>query len=100
MFITGVLLVPLFLFFTFVLFTFAWGKAGKTEKGRRVLNQSLANAAPILPIGWLIIESYHGFIHKLSYSEYRDSMWVLVMISFIYIGISILSKKRKDPAGV
>ncbi|WP_027955959.1 hypothetical protein [Halobacillus kuroshimensis] len=94
MFITGVILIPIFVYFLVILFTFAWGKTGRTEQGKKVLNKSMATAAPILPIGWLLLESYHSIIQSLTLSIYRDTMWVLIMLTFIVVGASILRRKK------
>ncbi|MCA1020572.1 hypothetical protein [Halobacillus litoralis] len=94
MFITGVVLIPIFVCFLVILFTFAWGKAGRTEQGKKVLNKSMATAAPILPIGWLLLESYHSIIQSLTLSTYRDTMWVLIMLTFIVVGASLLRRKK------
>src|SRR5699024_3514434 len=62
-------------------FKFTWGKEGKDERGQKILNKAYISSAPIMPIGWLLLEIAHDF-SGISYEFYRDSMWVLVLLTF------------------
>ncbi|MYL48237.1 hypothetical protein GLV98_02020 [Halobacillus litoralis] len=94
MMIIGIILTPIFLAALVYLLRFSWGQKGKTEEGKAVLNASYAKAAPIFPIGWLTIELYHEWIQSLSFSAYRDAMWILVLITFIFIGASLFRYRK------
>lgn len=93
MLIVGVLLIPLFLISLYIIFKFTWGKEGKGERGEEILNKSNRVTVPILPIGWLLLEIAHS-IFDISYSLYRDSLWVLVLINFIVHGLAIYFYKN------
>ncbi|WLR46534.1 hypothetical protein LC065_13250 [Halobacillus litoralis] len=90
----GLFLTPIFLVTLVYLLRFTWGRKGKTEEGKAVLNASYAKAAPIFPIGWLALELYHDWIQSLSYSTYRDAMWILVLITFIFIGARLFRYRK------
>ncbi|WP_406944228.1 hypothetical protein ACJA3J_12735 [Halobacillus sp. SY10] len=94
MIIVGIILTPVFLVALVYLLRFSWGKKGKTEVGKAVLNASYAKAAPIFPIGWLVLELYHDWIQPLSYSAYRDAIWILVLITFIFISASLFRYRK------
>lgn len=94
MMFVGLLLTPIFLIALVYLLRFTWGKKGKTEEGKAALNASYAKAAPIFPIGWLVIELYHDWIQPLTFSAYRDAMWILVLITFILISASLFRYRK------
>ncbi|MGP4060249.1 hypothetical protein [Halobacillus sp. H74] len=94
MMVLGIVLIPFFLFAVFIFFQFSFGKAGKTKEGKKILNASYGKAAPIYPIGWLLVEMYHRFIDPLSFSVYRDAMWVLILVTFIIIGFSLFRSRK------
>ncbi|APH06198.1 hypothetical protein [Bacillus weihaiensis] len=88
-------LVILFIIGLFISLKFTFGKEGKDERGQQILNISYMFSFPIFPIGWLLIETYHKYINTLTFDSYRDSIWILVLITFIVQGLVILFFKRK-----
>ncbi|MFS0783124.1 hypothetical protein [Bacillus sp. 1P06AnD] len=94
MMILGVGLIPIFLVSLYILFKFSWGEEGKDERGQKILNKSFMVAAPILPIGWLLIEMTLKF-YDVSYNFYRDAMWILILFTFITQGTTIYVFKQK-----
>ncbi|SDO72189.1 hypothetical protein [Halobacillus aidingensis] len=89
MMFVGLFLTPSFLIALFYLLRFTWSQKGKTEEGKAVLNASYAKVAPNFLIGWFAIELYHDWIQPLSFSAYRDLMWILVLITFIFLGANL-----------
>lgn len=51
-------------------------------------------SAPIMPIGWLLIEMNLKF-YDVSYNFYRDTMWILILFTFIAQGTTIYVFKKK-----
>ncbi|WP_186580943.1 hypothetical protein [Aquibacillus kalidii] len=95
MLVLSVILVPIFLICLFVSLKFIWGEEGKDERGKQIITTSYMMSSPIFPIGWLIVESYHNYVDSLSFSVYRDCIWVLVLLTFIVQGSVIFKFKRQ-----
>ncbi len=94
--VTGLILVPIFLICLYISLKFIWGAEGKTERGKQIINVSYVSSAPIFPIGWLLIESYHTYINTLTFDTYRDSIWVLILLTFIAQGLVIFILKNRQ----
>ncbi|KUP09206.1 hypothetical protein Q75_00825 [Bacillus coahuilensis p1.1.43] len=94
MLVIGLLLVPLFLFSLYISLKFTWGEAGKSEEGKALLHRSYVWSAPIFPIGWLLLESYHKYIQVLHFETYRTTIWILVLLTFIIQGAFIFRNKK------
>lgn len=95
MMLIGMILMPFFLVYLFISLKFIWGKEGKDERGQKIINTATLTSSPILPIGWLLLELYMDFIGKVSYQTYRDTIWLLIITTFIVQGLSITINKRK-----
>ncbi|MDX8361765.1 hypothetical protein [Cytobacillus sp. IB215316] len=91
----GFLLTPLFIIFLYISLKFIWGEEGKDERGIHISNISYKRSFPIFLIGWLIIELFHKYIQPLSLEIYRDSLWVVILVTCIIQGSVIVYYKRK-----
>lgn len=92
--ILGLVLLPFFFASLYVLFKFNWGEEGKDERGQQILNKSFMISAPILPLGWFLIEVALEF-YDISYNFYRDTMWILILFTFIVQSTTIYFYKKK-----
>ncbi|UOQ48750.1 hypothetical protein MUN88_00890 [Gracilibacillus caseinilyticus] len=95
MLLIGIILVPLFIICLFISLKFIWGEEGKDERGKQITNISYMYSASIFPIGWLLIEAYHGYMNELAFETYRDTIWILVLLTFIVQGLVILNLKKR-----
>lgn len=89
----GLILLPLFFISLYFIFKVTFGEEGKDERGQKILSKSYMLSAPILPIGWLILEVTHTF-SSISYDIYRDTIWTLILLTFIIQGLAIYIYKR------
>lgn len=88
------ILIPLFLISLYITLKFTWGIEGKSKQGQEILKKSSHAIVPTFPIGWLLLEIAHS-IFDISYSFYRDSLWILVGLYFIVQGAVIYFYKIK-----
>ena len=94
MMIIGFVLLPFFFASLYLLFKLTWGEEGKDERGQKIVNKSFMIAAPIMPLGWLLIEMTLKF-YDISYDFYRDTMWILILLTFIAQGTTIYIYKKR-----
>ncbi|MFD1021057.1 hypothetical protein [Thalassobacillus hwangdonensis] len=94
MIFAGIILMPVFLVSLYIIFKVSWGEEGKDERGQAILNKSYMFSAPILPIGWLLLETAHSF-SEVSYDFYRDTMWVLILLTFIVQGATLYTIRKR-----
>lgn len=90
----GIILIPLFLVALYIIFKFTWGGEGKDERGTYIISKSYMISAPILPIGWLILELIYDF-SGISYESYRFWIWILVLSTFIVQAVVLVIYKRR-----
>src|SRR5690625_5638222 len=69
------ILVYILLFFASVFFSlkFQFGKEGKDERGKEILNISYGFAFPLVILGWFIISLINEYMVSLSRSEEHTS---------------------------
>ncbi|MDV2686468.1 hypothetical protein RYX56_19035 [Alkalihalophilus lindianensis] len=91
----GAVLVPIFLYYLYTHIKFSKSEEAKDERGQLILLQSYKHSIAILPIGWLLLEVVHRFVTTVSYDTYRDSIWLLILITFIVQGFSV-NRYRKQ----
>ena len=89
------LVYPIFLILLITTLRFLFGREGKDERGKEIAISSYMVAAPIFPIGWLLIEWYHRWLHVLSFDVYRDVISLLIGLTFIVQGVTITVLKRR-----
>ncbi len=94
MLILGIVLLPFFILSLYIFLKFSWGEEGKDERGQKILNRSLMLSGPIIPIGWLLMEMYLEF-YDVSFTLYRDTIWILILLSFIMQGTTIFIYKKR-----
>ena len=87
--------VLLFFYAVFIQFKFEWGEEGKDERGKNIANKSYSIVFPLIPLGWLLIELYDGYISALDYATYKSAIWFLLTgLSILHaINITIFKKK-------
>lgn len=90
-----IILAPLFLYYFFKTLKFTYSLEGRDERGQQIQNISFRYSIPILPIGWLIVDSYHKYISELSLEFFRDTVWILIILMFIVQGAIISSLRKK-----
>ncbi|WDH76207.1 hypothetical protein PTI97_01390 [Exiguobacterium marinum] len=91
----NILVFPIFLIMLIITLRFLFGKEGKDERGKEIATASYMVAAPIFPIGWLLIEWYHRWLHVLSFDVYRDVISLLIGLTFIVQGVTITVLKHR-----
>ncbi|MDV2581697.1 hypothetical protein [Alkalibacillus haloalkaliphilus] len=92
------ILVPFFLVALYIQLKFHFGSESKNDRNNKILLKSYRYAAPIFPIGWLLIELYDRFVHSLSFDFYKDYLWVLLLLIFIVQGFFIVILKKRNNA--
>ncbi|MFC0522890.1 hypothetical protein ACFFGV_04705 [Pontibacillus salicampi] len=90
-----ILLVPLFIVYLIVSLKFQFGEEGKDERGMQILNRSYMYSSPIFPIGWLLVEVVHSYLHPLTIEEYRDVFFFIILLTFIIQGLVISIYKKR-----
>ena len=91
----NVFIFPVFLIMLLITLRFLFGNEGKDERGKEIATTSYMMAAPIFPIGWLLIEWYHRWFQVLSFDLYRDVISLLIGVTFIVQGLTITVLKHR-----
>src|SRR5690625_6837648 len=70
------ILVYILLFFASVFFSlkFQFGKEGKDERGKEILNISYGFAFPLVILGWFIISLINEYMVSLSLESYQTAI--------------------------
>ncbi len=87
--------VLLFFFAVFIQLKFEWGEEGKDERGKNIANKSYSIVFPLIPLGWLLIELYDGYISEIDYEAYKLAIWYLLTGLIILHAINITIFKKK-----
>jgi len=95
MIIINLVVMPIFLLSLFVSLTFIFGEEGKDERGRRIVSSAYTYTFPIFPIGWLLLETYHRSYAPLTFVDYRNTLGLLIPLTFIILGSVIFTLKRR-----
>src|SRR5699024_11713449 len=90
------ILVYILLFFAFVFFSlkFQFGKEGKDERGKEILNISYGFAFPLVILGWFIISLINEYMVSLSLESYQTAIWFLITGTYIVHATILLYLKR------
>lgn len=90
------ILVYILLFFASVFFSlkFQFGKEGKDERGKEILNISYGFAFPLVILGWFIISLINEYMVSLSLESYQTAIWFLITGTYIVHATILLYLKR------
>ncbi|MBU8906182.1 hypothetical protein KH400_06210 [Desertibacillus haloalkaliphilus] len=95
MLLIGALLTPLFLYFLIANIKYSRSEEAKSERGQIILLKSYKHAIGIMPVGWFCLEMFHRYIHTITFDTYRDSIWVLVLLTYIVHGFSLYINRNQ-----
>lgn len=87
--------VIVFFIAVFISLKFEWSEENKDERGQSISNKSYRIIFPLLPIGWLLIEIYDGFINPVDYATYKLAIWFLLTGTFIVQAVAVTILRRK-----
>ncbi len=93
--IINIIVMPIFLLSLFVSLPFIFGEEGKDERGRRIVSSAYTYTFPIFPIGWLLLEIYYRNYADLTFVDYRNTLGLLIPLTFIVLGGVIFTLKRR-----
>src|SRR5699024_7224147 len=88
------LYVLLFVISVIISLKFQFGREGKDERGKKILNVSYGIAFPLIIIGWLIITLLGEFLITDSFESIQKAIWFLVTGTFIIHAATVFSLKR------
>ncbi|MFP7479831.1 hypothetical protein [Terribacillus saccharophilus] len=91
---SALIVVPLYLVAIYIIFSFSRSKDSKSTKGELVQFKALSCSAVVFPIGWLSMEIFRHFNETVSLENYRDFMTMLLPITIIVYGISIVLLRK------
>ncbi|MEC0302144.1 hypothetical protein [Terribacillus saccharophilus] len=91
---SALIVVPLYLIAIYSIFSFSRSKESKSAKSELVQFKALSCSAVVFPIGWLFMEIYRRFNETVSLENYRDFMTILLPITIIVYGISLVLLRK------
>ncbi|PAD22554.1 hypothetical protein [Terribacillus saccharophilus] len=91
---SALIVVPLYLIAIYIIFSFSRSKESKSAKGELALLKALSWSIFTFPVGWLLMEVYRRFSQSVSLETYRDFTTMLLPITIIVYGISLVLLRK------